>query len=177
MTTTQLTNNSYPDYRPQVSGNKVVWESNPGGFEVYLYDGNTTTQITNNSLLEEHVQISGDSVVWDGSALLSPANEVYLATPGPTVVLGEMNGDGAANLTDLPLFIEALVNPTAYDAHMFPVDPNLNGDLSQDGTFDLGDLAGPLPGSASANAVPEPTTFSLAVVLLVGIAIRQRRRG
>ena len=28
----------------------------------------------------------------------------------------------------------------------------------------------------SANAVPEPTTISLAVVLLMGIAIRQRRR-
>ena len=55
------------------------------------------------------------------------------------------------------------------------------GDVSLNGTFDLGDIASfsgliTGPASASAAAVPEPTTHSLAVVLLLGIAIRQRRR-
>ena len=55
------------------------------------------------------------------------------------------------------------------------------GDLNQNGTFDFGDIAGfnalfAGPASAGAQAVPEPTTLSLAVVLLLGLTIRQRRR-
>jgi hypothetical protein len=47
------------------------------------------------------------------------------------------------------------------------------------GTFDLDDMASfsaMFGGSASANAVPEPTTLLLAIILLFGIAIRQQRR-
>ena len=47
--------------------------------------------------------------------------------------------------------------------------------------FDLGDVAAFSalfggPASASAAAVSEPSTLSLAIVLLMGIAIRYRRR-
>jgi hypothetical protein len=55
--------------------------------------------------------------------------------------------------------------------------------VSLNGAFDLGDIGqfselfnGPEAASASAAAVPEPTTLSLAVVLLMGMAIRPRRR-
>jgi hypothetical protein len=60
------------------------------------------------------------------------------------------------------------------------VNADAAGDVNENGTFDLGDtehfsgLFGG-PASASAQAVPEPTTLSLAVVLLLGFAGRQRR--
>ncbi len=97
-------------------------------------------------------------------------------------LLGDMNGDGNVTTADASLFVEALVNRAAYDAHGFlAVDADINGDLNMDGIFDLGDLR-PFnallggPAAASAQAVPEPTTLSLAVVLLLGMAIRPRRR-
>ena len=94
---------------------------------------------------------------------------------------GDMNGDDNLTSADVPLFIQALVDRVAYDALPFSVDVDLVADLNGDGRFDLGDL-GALsalfsgPTSASAGAVPEPTTLSLALILLLGIAIRQPRR-
>ena len=61
-------------------------------------------------------------------------------------------------------------------AYRFVNKPSAVG-VNQNGTFDLGDT-GPFsglfvgPAAASTQAVPEPTTLSLAVVLLMGIAIR-----
>ncbi len=60
------------------------------------------------------------------------------------------------------------------------VNETLVGDTNQDDHFDLGDtdsFSALLGGLASAAAVPEPTTLSLAVVLLLGIVIRRRQRG
>ena len=95
-------------------------------------------------------------------------------------ILGDMTGDGLVNLADVSAFIQALVNRPAYDAQGYVTNTDAAGDIDGSGTFDLGDTAlfsglfgG--PASASAQAVPEPTTLSLAVVLLIGIAIRQRR--
>ena len=59
------------------------------------------------------------------------------------------------------------------------VNETLVGDTNQDDHFDLGDTAsfsGLFGGPATASAIPEPTTLSLAVVLLMSIAIRRRRR-
>ena len=50
-----------------------------------------------------------------------------------------MNGDFNVTLLDAPLLIEALTNRPAYDAHMFSVNPDINGDVNQDGTFDTGE--------------------------------------
>jgi hypothetical protein len=93
---------------------------------------------------------------------------------------GDMDGDGDVDTDDAPLFIQALVNRPAYDAAFPALDADLIGDMNQNGNFDFGDIAGfnaLFAGSASASsqAVPEPTTLSLAVVLLMGIAIRPRR--
>lgn len=98
--------------------------------------------------------------------------------------LGDMNGDDSITLSDVPLFIQALTDRAAYDANGFAspigilVNADVNGDVNQDGCFDLGDL-GPfsalLGGPASTQAVPEPTTIVLTIILLMGIAIRQRR--
>ncbi len=96
-------------------------------------------------------------------------------------LVGDFNGDGNVNLADVPLFVQALVDRAAFDTAFPALDADLIGDVNQDGTFDLGDIGlfsglfnGPTP--ASAQAIPEPTTLSLAVVLLLGIAIRRRRR-
>ena len=96
-------------------------------------------------------------------------------------ILGDMTGDGLVNLDDVPAFIQALVNRTAYDAQGYVTNTDAAGDIDGSGTFDLGDIglfsglfSG--PASASAQAVPEPSTLSLAVILLMGIAIRRRRR-
>ena len=93
-------------------------------------------------------------------------------------LLGDMNGDLIVDLTDVPLFVQALVDRASYDANAFPVDADVNGNVNKDGMFDLGDLgafSALFSGAASAQAVPEPTTLSLAVLLLMGITIRQRR--
>ena len=96
-------------------------------------------------------------------------------------LLGDMNGDNNLTSADIPLFVQALVDRATYDLTYAFVNADAAGDVNQNGTFDLGDT-GPFsalfggPASAGTEAVPEPTTLSLAVVLLMGIAIRQRRR-
>ncbi len=95
-------------------------------------------------------------------------------------LVGDFNGDGNVDLADIPLFVQALVDRPAYDAAFPAFHADLLGDVNHDGTFDLGDIAdfsAMFGGSGSAIAVPEPTTLSLAVILLMGIAIRPRRRG
>jgi hypothetical protein len=95
-------------------------------------------------------------------------------------ILGDMNGDDNLTLADAPLFIQALVDRAKYDLTYSFVNADAAGDVNENGTFDLGDIAdfsAMFGGSASADAVPEPATLSLAVILLLGIAIRQRRRG
>ena len=94
---------------------------------------------------------------------------------------GDLNADWVVDTDDIPLFLLALTDRAAYDAMYPSVDADLLGDVDMSGTFDLGDLTVfsalvSSPASASASAVPEPTTFSLAVLLLLGIAIRWRRR-
>lgn len=94
---------------------------------------------------------------------------------------GDMDGSGSVNLADVPLFIQALVDRATYDAAFPFLDADLFGDIDGSGTFDVGDL-GPFsallggPATANAAAVPEPGTLSLAIVLLLSLAIRQRRR-
>ncbi len=46
--------------------------------------------------------------------------------------LGDMNGDLNVTSADVPAFIQALTDRTAYDAHLFPIDPNVNGDVNEE---------------------------------------------
>jgi hypothetical protein len=184
----------YPD------GLIFVNEDNSSG-EIYILTpaGSSETRIASTTVGSESSGIFDISSMVDympGSILLTsnqgnPSSMSVLINPSatlavpvePSTLLGDMNGDFNVTLLDAPLFIEALVNRTAYDAHMFPINPDINGDVNGDGTFDLGDIglfsglfSGPASASADAEAVPEPTTLSLAAVLLMGIAIRPRRR-
>ena len=96
---------------------------------------------------------------------------------------GDMNADGIVDADDVNWFVMALTNIDGYISEFTFVANAAQvvefGDVNQDGTFDVGDtgaFSALLGGPASANTVPEPTALSLAVILLLGIAIRQRRR-
>ena len=94
--------------------------------------------------------------------------------------MGDMNGDLLFNLADTAFFVQALVNRAAYNTNGFFADADLNGDLNGDLSFDLGDLglfSGLLlGGSASASAVPEPTSASLLVMALSVVTLLGYRR-
>ncbi|MDJ0574570.1 MAG: hypothetical protein QNJ65_05325 [Xenococcaceae cyanobacterium MO_234.B1] len=61
---TRLTNNGFDDEKPQIDGNKVVWEGND---QIYFFDGvNTPIQLSNNGLDNQDPQISGTNIVWEG---------------------------------------------------------------------------------------------------------------
>ena len=141
-----------------------IWARLPEGYNAeYSY----TPEFRTDSFIEEYQSVGRTY----GAAMFT----------GLGGLLGDMNGDGNVTTADASLIVEALVNRAAYDAHGFlAVDADINGDVNMDGSFDLGDL-GPFsallggPATAGAQAIPEPTTLSLAVILLMGIAIRQRR--
>ncbi len=64
----QVTDNSYDDYYPQISGNNVVWQGSDGiDDEIFFWDGSSMTQVTYNSYDDYYPQISGNNVVWYGS--------------------------------------------------------------------------------------------------------------
>jgi hypothetical protein len=70
-TTTRLTNNTYEDSYPRVSGTNVVWNARDYDatfydWEVFLYDGSTTKQLTNNIMDDWLPWVSGSTVVWEG---------------------------------------------------------------------------------------------------------------
>ncbi len=69
-TTTQITNNPYTDWEPQIDGDTVVWRGSDGDdFEVFLYDipTQTTTQLTDNIYLDDYfAKVEGNWVVWQG---------------------------------------------------------------------------------------------------------------
>ena len=63
-----LTNNSFLDFNPQISGTNIVWESpgdpNSSDREIQFYDGNTITPLTTNTYGDFDPQISGNNVTW-----------------------------------------------------------------------------------------------------------------
>ncbi|BAU63068.1 hypothetical protein STA3757_04230 [Stanieria sp. NIES-3757] len=83
-----LTNNNTGDYNPQISDNKVVWESNDSNdSEIYLYnyDNGTVVQLTDNDIYESSPQISGNNIVWQGYD--NNDSEIYLYDGSQTIQL------------------------------------------------------------------------------------------
>lgn len=92
------------------------------------------------------------------------------------VRLGDMDADHDVDADDVPLFVQALVDPLGYKTAFPLLDATTIGDMNQNGTFDLGDIAGFKALFADpAYAVPEPSGPSLLVVFLFGIGILERR--
>jgi beta propeller repeat protein len=68
-TPTQVTNNTYVDSFPHITGNYLVWQGYVGGdWEIFLYDIalGVTTQITDNSYNDTSPKTNGTHIVWKG---------------------------------------------------------------------------------------------------------------
>ena len=152
-TVTQLTNNNYADWDPQVYGSNVVWQGFDGNDdEIFLYDGNSTTQLTNNSYDDSWpVHIYGSNVVWqgyDGSDW-----EIFLAW-----ISGDFNGDSNVDAFD---FADWQANyPTASGATRAMGDADGDGDVD---AYDFADWQANYPYSFPPEPVstPEPATLTL----------------
>ena len=65
-TITQLTNNNYGDYSPQINNGQVVWYGYDGSsYNIFFYDGNRTIQLTDNGYALGP-QIDNGQIVWYG---------------------------------------------------------------------------------------------------------------
>jgi hypothetical protein len=75
VTTTRLTNNSFPDFNPRISGNKIVWWGGTfNNFHIYEFDGTSVKQIST-GLRNQFPQIDGDNVVWYGQ--VGSLNQIF----------------------------------------------------------------------------------------------------
>ena len=63
--TTQLTDNNYDEWSPQIDGRRVVWNGRDGNDrDIYLYDRREIIQLTDNDYDDLYPQIDGRHVVW-----------------------------------------------------------------------------------------------------------------
>ena len=99
------------------------------------------------------------------------------------VLLGDMDGDGDVDEMDVPLFMQALVDPAAYDTAQPNIDADFVGDFDGNGLLDVGDLGAfsaavinAATASGEASAVPEPVTGVLLGLALAGLACGTYRR-
>ncbi|MEM6259886.1 MAG: PEP-CTERM sorting domain-containing protein [Planctomycetota bacterium] len=103
------------------------------------------------------------------------------------LVLGDLNGDGTFDSSDIPAFVQALTDESGY-ATLYPaLDPDVLGDFDSSGTLDNLDIFGfvqalsspsaelssELTQQLSVLAVPEPAS---GLALLIGCALLSRRR-
>ena len=96
----------------------------------------------------------------------------------PLSVLGDMDGDLVVTAADAGLFVQALTDRASYDANGYSVDADLNGDVDQSGTFDLGDLIAfnaKFAGLAATSTVPEPNAIVLIGIALSTVVLRRQR--
>ncbi len=81
----QLTDNTYDDRYPEVSGSSVVWQGwvDDQDSEVLLYDGIATSQLTDDTYEDDYPDVSGSNVVWrsqdqvflyDGTSVIQLSN-------------------------------------------------------------------------------------------------------
>jgi len=61
----QITNDSYNDDSPVVSGNNIAWFKDNGNGEVYFYDGRETTNVSLSGYENYAPDISGGNIVWE----------------------------------------------------------------------------------------------------------------
>jgi hypothetical protein len=95
---TQITDTELVDQDPQVSGDRVVWESWDGtDWEIYTWKAGAlnATRITDNSGDDRQPQVSGDRVVWFGQA--DTGQEIFAWTPTQGTV--QLTSDGMPKWT------------------------------------------------------------------------------
>ncbi len=75
---TQLTDNTYGDYSPEIDQGKVTWYGGTGAAQIFYHDGTTTTQLTNTSFDNYLPKISNGQVTWFGTSGPNGAGQIYL---------------------------------------------------------------------------------------------------
>ena len=118
-------------------------------------------------------------------------NEALLfgnATQNSAIRVGDLNGDGHIDVSDIAVMMQALSDPDAYYASYAPPFGLLSGDVNGDGKFNNLDIqalislvanntsSGGGSGSGAVTAVPEPTSQVLAGCGLAALALTIRRR-
>lgn len=89
-----ISNNSFNNYLPQVSGRNVTWYGFDGfDNEIYLYSSGTTRQITNNVLDDRYPRIDGSKVVWQQNDGTDWEIAIYDIPSGTTTLLTANNED------------------------------------------------------------------------------------
>lgn len=80
---TRITNDSYEDRQPKMSGNLVVWESLRPDWEVMVYDVTTgqTTQLTDNDVYDMLPCTDGTRVYWEGITGADSQYQLFVASP------------------------------------------------------------------------------------------------
>lgn len=130
-----------------------------------------------------------NSTVMDGPASVGSSVTITVAN---TIILGDLDGSGHVDTGDVQLFRFAINNPdnepAAFNAQFKGTFPNANylaGDFDGDGAVTTGDVQGfrsalnnaGEPGGlafGALTAVPEPASFGLISVGLLGLARRRR---
>ena len=65
-TITQLTDNDYGDYYPQINSlGHIAWIATVGGedIEIFFYDGTSITQLTDNTYTDAYIYINANDMV------------------------------------------------------------------------------------------------------------------
>lgn len=94
--------------------------------------------------------------------------------------LGDLNGDGFVNESDISPFILALTDRDTFLTNFPLVNVEMAGDVNESGSFDLGDfgafktLLSSLSASSSTASVPEPGSLLLLTLGMV-LAVNRRR--
>lgn len=116
----------------------------PGGMTTFGFRSNTSPATLAGTTITHGLEFPvTSSVAYIGPAFGDPGYYfVVTVVPPVTVLLGDMNCDGAVNLADVSAFATALVDLSAYTGQFPTCDPVLHGDFSNNSTLDAGDIAG-----------------------------------
>jgi beta propeller repeat protein len=133
---TQLTNNSYDDYNPLISGNKVTWYGYPNfnDSEIYFYDGKKTVQVTDNNTYDSPSDISGSNVVWQGYD--GNDDEIYLYNGTKTVQLTDNNLYDYSPRVDGNQVVWYAYPPDYSDSEIYLFDGSKTIQLTDNNTYD-----------------------------------------
>lgn len=205
-TPTNLSDNAFPDFDPQVSGETVVWWGGVfNDFQIYQYKDGAVAPISS-GIRNQFPRIDGDFVVWqhfdgnddeiyfwDGAAAVPLTNNNYNDTvpriSGNHIVWEATVGGGNQIMSALRALegdanLDGVANGADYTIwadHFGQSGEFTEGDFNQDGKVDGADYTlwadNFTPAAAAAVPLPEPATGLLALMATATGAIVYRRLG